>query len=98
MTDNTIIVLILLVLNFFVFVLGLLCGRIFLSVQSHNQTQSFFQQKNKTAQNNISIDDTRYVVDIKTDNLEKKYDKLGDTTQSTEQISSSINKLKNLKK
>jgi hypothetical protein len=67
-------------------------------VQSHNQTQSFFQQKNKTAQNNISIDDTRYVVDIKTDNLEKKYDKLGDTTQSTEQISSSINKLKNLKK
>lgn len=97
---NDIIIPILLVLVFFAFILGLLCGKILLSPKE-TATPSFFKQQSTKEQqknNNISIDDKKYVVDIKTDNLEKKYDKLGDTKQSTEQISSSINKLKNLKK
>lgn len=98
MTNNVIIILILLILNFFSFVLGLLCGKILLSSKVSDTTESFFKQQNKKEKNAISIDDTKYVIDIKTDNLEKKYDKLGDTKQSTEQISSSIDKLKNLKK
>ena len=98
MTNSIIIILILLILNFFSFILGLLCGRIFMSSKATHDTESFFKQQNKKEKHTISIDDTKYVVDINTDNLEKKYDKLGDTKQSTEQISSSINKLKNLKK
>lgn len=47
--------------------------------------------------NNISIDDTKYVVDIKTTGLEKKYDKIGETKESLENITGSINKLKQLK-
>lgn len=50
---------------------------------------------NKTT--SISIDETKFVTDIKTDNLEKKYQSLGDIKQSTESISQSINKLKNMK-
>jgi hypothetical protein len=98
MTNSIIIIFILLILNVVSFILGLLCGKILLSSTTTHNTESFFKQQNRKEKNTISIDDTKYVVDIKTDNLEKKYDKLGDTKQSTEQISSSINKLKNLKK
>lgn len=45
----------------------------------------------------VSIDDTKFVTDIRTDNLEKKYDSLGDKSSSQENISGSINKLKNMK-
>lgn len=93
-------IIILLVLIFFAFILGLLCGKILTNnSQSNNASQSFFtKQKEQTTKQNISIDETKYVIDIKTDNLEKKYDNLGDTKQSKEHISSSIDKLKNLKK
>jgi hypothetical protein len=47
---------------------------------------------------NITIDDKKFVVDINTSNLEKKYDNLGEVVESKENISSSINKLKNLKR
>jgi DNA polymerase III alpha subunit (gram-positive type) len=53
--------------------------------------------RSETTKNNISIDDTKYVVDIKTTGLEKKYDSLGETKQSSEDITGSINKLKQLK-
>ena len=46
----------------------------------------------------ISIDDTKYVVDIQTSGMEKKYESLGDIKQSEENISNSINKLKNMKR
>jgi hypothetical protein len=58
---------------------------------------SFFQEtkKDKTV---VSIDDTKYVVDIKTSGMEKKYESLGEINQSEEDISGSINKLKNMKR
>lgn len=67
---------------------------------SYTKPESFFQQnntKNKNV-NTLSIDDKKIVVDIKTDGLEKKYDSLGDVQQSKENISNSVNKLKNLKR
>lgn len=99
---NDIIIIILVILNFFAFILGLLCGKILLNnSQANIGSQSFFNQQKQSStaeKSTISIDDSKYVVDIKTTDLEKKYDSLGETKQSTEQISSSINKLKNLKK
>jgi hypothetical protein len=46
----------------------------------------------------VSIDDTKYVVDIQTSGMEKKYESLGDIKKSEENISNSINKLKNMKR
>jgi len=67
-----------------------------------DRPKSFFEnQKQKLEDdksNSISIDDKKVVLEIKTDNLQKKYDSLGDVTTSSENISESINKLKNLKK
>lgn len=47
---------------------------------------------------NIKIDDRKFVVDINTGGIEKKYDELGETKVSDENISSSVNKLKGMKK
>lgn len=63
---------------------------------NQNRTTSFFEE-NKP-QNAIMMDDRKYVVNIKTDDLEKKYEALGDVKESKEDISSSISKLKNLKR
>lgn len=45
----------------------------------------------------ISIDDRIMVTGVGTDGLEKKYDNLAKTTQSSESTASSVNKLKDLK-
>lgn len=46
----------------------------------------------------INIDTSTHVVSIKTDNLEKKYEEITEKVKTDENISSSINKLKSLKK
>lgn len=46
----------------------------------------------------IDIDESKVVVAIETNNLEKKYDELGEVKKSSENISNSIDKLKHLKK
>lgn len=46
----------------------------------------------------IKIDDRKFVGEISTDNIEKKYGELGETKVSDENISSSVNKLKGMKK
>lgn len=45
----------------------------------------------------VSIDETKVVTNINTDNLVKKYEELGDKTVSNDNISGSISKLKNMK-
>jgi len=57
-----------------------------------------FFDNNKEEKTKIVINDTKFVTEIKTDNLEKKYENLGEIKQSTEDISDSINKLKNMKR
>lgn len=46
----------------------------------------------------VDIDETKVVVAIKTDNIEKKYENLGSVKKSDENITGSINKLKNIKR
>lgn len=52
---------------------------------------------NHTNQNSINIDEKKIVTKISTDNLEKKYTSLGETKNTTDNLESSINKLKNMK-
>lgn len=63
-----------------------------------NTTVSFL--KNKTIsnkQNNLSIDETKIITKIDTSDMEAKYNSLGESKTTNEDISNSINKLKNMK-
>jgi len=98
-----IIHIVLIILNIAFFLFGYILGRLNNTngvYHSQNNTQSFFT-KHKTQEQDsnkkIDIDSTKVVIDIKTDNMQKKYDNLGETKQSNEQISSAINKLKNMR-
>ena len=66
-----------------------------------SQPISFFNKSksdNDKMINKITIDESKYVTDIKTSGMEKKYENLGETKVSEENIESSINKLKNIKR
>lgn len=64
---------------------------------SNIKPTSFFNEEPKSTKS-LAIDDTKYLVDIKTSGMEKKYESLGDIKKSEENISNSINKLKNMKR
>lgn len=99
MTNEQILMLVLVILNLFSFALGLILGKIWSIngvVNSTAKPKSFLSEsKNNTLSANI--DERIIITDIKTDNMVKKYDSLGETKQSTENISSSVNKLKQMK-
>lgn len=99
MLDNNILIFTLLIIN--TFVIGFFIGRLTTHsgvYTNQDKPKSFFKQhSNSQETNNISIDDKKFVVDIKTEGLEKKYDSLGEVSKSTDNITNSINKLKNLK-
>ena len=84
-----------------IFLLGFLVGRLwsFNGVYNIGQTSSkvLSSINNKTTGQSISIDSSKFVVDIKTDGLEKKYQNLGEIKGTNESIESSVNKLKNMK-
>lgn len=63
-----------------------------------NSDKGFCTKQENKKVTSIAIDDKKIVTKINTDNLEKKYDSLGDKKESKENITESINKLKNLKK
>lgn len=93
--DNNTIIFTILIL--FSGIIGYLLG------QKNGDSGVFIDRKssivNKQTQKHqtIQIDETKHVSDIKTSDLEKKYSSLGDTQLSNDNISSSINKLKNMK-
>jgi hypothetical protein len=88
--------LILCIININSFLIGYLFGYKFSNNGvNHNKPKSFFDENKKS--NTLSIDEKKVVVNIETDGLEKKYDSLGDTKTSDENISGSINKLKKMK-
>lgn len=67
--------------------------------------QSIISANEKVIKNNIAkqkplikIDETKFVTEIDTGSMEKKFDSLGDVKTSTDNVSESINKLKNLKR
>ena len=81
--------------------LGYILGMMMGNKEEIPKTKSFFTKNNdKIEQSKISIDinDSTYVSEINTKGLEKKYTTLGETQQSTEDISSAVNKLKNMKR
>jgi len=84
------------------FLVGFALGRSINNTTIINeQSESFFKtnKKNNVKKNKpIVINDKTHVTKIQTDNLEKKYDNIGNTQTTNENISQSVNKLKNLKK
>ena len=83
------------------FLIGYLCGSKQTGGVYNTDKSSFFASNNiakKTTNHSISIDDKKVVTKINTDNLEKKYNSLGDKKESEESIGESVNKLKNLKR
>ncbi len=98
--NEILIITILVILNIVSGFIGYIIGRLNIANGVYeNRPQSFFT-KNQTvapAKSALSIDDKKFVVDIKTDGLERKYDTLGDIKKTEENINNSVNKLKNLK-
>lgn len=96
--DFSILLHILLYLNIISFILGYILS----SIKNNNNIAYKIGdiRKNKANEkivSNIEIQDDKYVVSIDTSNMEKKYESLGEVKKSEENISSSVNKLKNLK-
>lgn len=93
-----IIIVILIILNVLSFILGLTLGKLSsISGVTINKPKSFLKSSNDNVPASVYIDDKIYVTDIKTDGMVKKYEDLGEIKQSTENISSSVNKLKQMK-
>lgn len=96
--QNSLIIIILVILCCFGTLIGYILGRITADKGvSNTKPKSFFEQEKENKEDKISINSSKYVVDIKTTGLEKKYSSLGETKESEENIESSINKLKNMK-
>lgn len=55
------------------------------------------QGKPQNQTNKIEIDDQKVVLNISTDGLEKKFDKITEEKKTKNNISSSVNKLKSMK-
>lgn len=92
------------VLFFIVFAVGYVLGKISSTngVIQYGSTKpkSFFDKEKDDSLDNSKtplIDSSKFVVNIKTDGMEKKYQSLGETKTSNENISNSISKLKNMK-
>jgi hypothetical protein len=96
--NSALIISVLFILIIFSFVLGYLVGRL-----NGSQGVSYIGRVSKNSQQSINqlskidIDEKKFVVDINTNGLEKKYTELGETKQTQENISSAIDKLKNMK-
>lgn len=96
---NNTTVYLLLFTNVVFFTIGFMLNK-YLSKEQSLQINDMVSVKSKTNDRNkttIEIDDTKYVAKISTEGLEKKYTSLGDVKKTDQNISSSVNKLKNLK-
>ena len=96
------------VLVFFICSLCLLTGFLFGCLNNTIMgvlTNDVLQNNQKVIKNNIAnqkslikIDDTKFVTEIDTGSMEKKFDSLGETKVSEDNLDQSVNKLKNLKR
>jgi hypothetical protein len=94
--------IILILFNFVSFGIGYIIGQ--LNNNSYTMIEKLNSKRNKQynndekCQNKIIIDDRKFVTDISVDGMEKKYNELGNTKLSNDNISESVNKLQNLKR
>lgn len=98
LVNNYIIVTLIVLINVLFIVVGYLFAKVTLCdgvslTTSRNKSRNISSVENE----HITIDDKKFVTEINTNNLEKKFVKLGETQSSTENISSAINKLKGMK-
>jgi hypothetical protein len=98
LSSEPILMLIILIIVLHSFIFGYFFGH-YTNKHGVNNSGSFFTQQKELTKNkpSISIDDKKFVTEIKTNTLEKKYDSLGDIKSTSENIADSVNKLKNLK-
>lgn len=83
-----------------IFIAGILFHKYILdnTNNSYIKPKSFFDNNKEDSDNSISIDDTKVVLAVNTDNMEKKFSKdLGESKVSKNNTMSAINKLKNMK-
>jgi hypothetical protein len=66
--------------------------------KKQNKRIDIAQFDDTISRSDIVIDDRKVVVDVNTGGIEKKYGELGETKVSDENIVSSVNKLKGLKR
>lgn len=93
------------IVNILIFIAGYLIGKNNNNTIIHSHSEILedniksknIKRKQRNPLNQISIDETKVVTKIVTDSLEKKYENLAETKESNENISSAINKLKNMK-
>lgn len=83
------------------YVVGYILGKTNSSQRVSEAPDSFLTHRktnnSKGQKSTIEIDDSKFVGDIKTNNLEKKYESLGEVKHSSENIDNAVNKLKNIK-
>ena len=84
-----------------IFVLGVYVGKNILggNIDSFQKPESFLKNQGQKKQNSnqLSIDDTKVVLKIDTGGMEKKFSDIGKTKVAQDDISSAVNKLKNMK-
>ena len=103
MLDINILIISLIVSIFFlVFILGIFIGYLFnkqnVRTIVEDKPKSFFDNnKTNNLKKSIDIDDTKVVLSIDTNKLEKKFDNIADSTVVKSNIGNSVNKLKNMK-
>lgn len=91
------ILLLLIIVSYFaIFGIGFFVGRIMGGTGVLSE-RSVYDNKSKSNAKKLSIDDRKVVLAVSTEGLDKKYEELGDTKESDDNISSSVNKLKSLK-
>lgn len=95
---TSIIYHILIYFNILSLLIGYLVGKHYLYL--NNNTNISIKNDKKKIDNKlsaVSIDDTKFVVSIDTKGIEKKFESIETTSQSDENISDAVNKLKNMK-
>ncbi len=84
------------------FILGRIYGQIFCPKINDDKEVIIRERRQRATKQNkkkeIKIDESKVVVGINTSGIEKKFDSFGETKVSQENINSSIDKLKGLKK
>jgi hypothetical protein len=80
-----------------VFIVGIYIGKNIISNNIENTNISTIKKEKSIPKNHINIDEKKVVLDINTKGLEKKYDSIAEETIQETDISTSVNKLKNMK-
>lgn len=95
--DNKFLLYIVFSINIIFFLLGYIFAKFCFTQKNYTISESKNTKLAKTKNSPIQIDDKKVVLQIKTDNLEKKYDTLGETKVTKDNIDNSVDKLKNIK-